>query len=184
VELCLSDPQKLEEAFEYIELAKSRTLMDRLMQPVHVPSEADAGQSDLVRSIRNLREELNWYYNRIEREQLKPEERSPERIEELERQARSHEDDLMRALHEATLDEANQAGFQMPSAVSLKKLQSLLPVDTVLVEYFLPFRIAISLACSATTNCRFDPLRWKQGLRKYFSYFNSNSPNSGSIPNT
>jgi CHAT domain-containing protein len=136
VELCLTDPQKLEEAFDYIELAKSRTLMDRLMQPVHVPSETDVGQSDLVRSIRNLREELNWYYNRIEREQLKPEERSPERIAELERQARSHEDDLMHALHEATLDEANQAGFQMPSVVSLKKLQSLLPVDTVMVEYF------------------------------------------------
>ena len=136
VELCLTEPQKLEEAFEYIELAKSRSLMDRLMQPVHVPSDADAGQSDLVRSIRNLREELNWYYNLIEREQLKPEERSPERIQKLEQDARAHEDDLMRALREATLDEASQAGLQMPSAVSLEKIRSLLPVDTTLVEYF------------------------------------------------
>ena len=62
--------------------------MDRLMQPVHVPSDTDAGQSDLVRSIRNLREELNWYYNLIEREQLKPEDRSPERIQKLEQEAR------------------------------------------------------------------------------------------------
>jgi len=136
VELCLTEPQKLEEAFEYIELAKSRSLMDRLMQPVHVPSDADAGQSDLVRSIRNLREELNWYYNLIEREQLKPEERSPERIQKLEQDARAHEDDLMHALREATLDEASQAGLQMPSAVSLEKIRSLLPVDTALVEYF------------------------------------------------
>ncbi len=136
VDLCLTGTQKFEEAFEYIELAKSRSLMDRLMQPVHVPSGADAGQSDLVRSIRNLREELNWYYNLIEREQLKPEERSPERIQKLEQEARSHEDDLMRALHEATLDEATQAGLQMPSAVSLEKLRSLLPADTALVEYF------------------------------------------------
>src|SRR5262249_19750349 len=80
VGICLTGAPKLEEAFEYIELAKSRSLMDRLKQPVHVPSDADAGQSDLVRSIRNLREELNWYYNLLEREQLKPEERSPERI--------------------------------------------------------------------------------------------------------
>jgi CHAT domain-containing protein len=136
VELCLTEPQKLEEAFEYIELAKSRSLMDRLMQPVHVPSDADAGQSDLVRSIRNLREELNWYYNLIEREQLKPEERSPERIQKLEQDARAHEDDLMHALREATFDEASQAGLQMPSAVSLEKIRSLLPVDTALVEYF------------------------------------------------
>jgi CHAT domain-containing protein len=136
VELCLTGPQKLEEAFEYIELAKSRSLMDRLMQPVHVPSDADAGQSDLVRSIRNLREELNWYYNLIEREQLKPEERSPERIQKLEQDARAHEDDLMHALREATLDEASHAGLQMPSAVSLEKIRSLLPADTALVEYF------------------------------------------------
>ena len=136
VELCLIGPQKREEAFEYIEMAKSRTLMDRLMQPVHVPSDADAGQSDLVRSIRNLREELNWYYNLIEREQLKPEERSPERIQKLEHDARAHENDLMRALREATLDEASQAGLQMPSAVSLEKIRSVMPADTALVEYF------------------------------------------------
>ncbi len=136
VDLCLAGSQKLEEAFEYIELAKSRSLMDRLMQPVHVPSDADAGQSDLVRSIRNLREELNWYYNLIEREQLKPEERSPERIQKLEQEARAHENDLIHALREATLDEASQAGLQMPSAVSLEKIRSLLPADTVLVEYF------------------------------------------------
>lgn len=136
VALCLTGEQRVEEAFEYIELAKSRSLMDRLMQPVHVPSDADAGQSDLVRSIRNLREELNWYYNRIEKEQLKPEERSPERIQKLEQEAQSHEHELMQALREATLDEANHAGFQLPSVVSLEKIRSLLPADTALVEYF------------------------------------------------
>ncbi|MBZ5656294.1 MAG: CHAT domain-containing protein [Acidobacteriia bacterium] len=136
VALCLTGSQKFEEAFEYIQLAKSRSLMDRLVQPVHVSTEADAGQSELVRSIRNLREELNWYYNLIEREQLKPEERSPERIQKLEQQARAHEDDLMRALREATFDEASQAGLQMPSAVSLDRIRSLLPADTALVEYF------------------------------------------------
>jgi CHAT domain-containing protein len=136
VDLCLSEAGELEEAFEYIEMAKSRSLMDRLLQPVHVPVESDAGQSDLVRAIRNLREELNWYYNLIEREQLQPEEPSPERIQKLEQQARSHEGDLLRALREATLDEASEAGVQMPSTVSLERIRSLLPVDTALVEYF------------------------------------------------
>ena len=136
VDLCLTGSGKLEEAFEYIELAKSRSLMDRLLQPVHVPSEADAGQSNLVRSIRNLREELNWYYNLIEREQLQPEERSPERIQKLEQQARAHEDELVRELRKATFDEASEAGLQMPSSVSLERIRSLLPVDTALIEYF------------------------------------------------
>jgi CHAT domain-containing protein len=136
VDLCLSGARPAEEAFAYIELAKSRALLDRLAQPLRVVSEADAGQSELVRSIRNLREELNWYYNLIEREQLNPEEHSSDRIQRLEQQARSREDDLTRALREATLDEAAQAGMQMSGAVPLEEIQSALPADAVLVEYF------------------------------------------------
>ena len=94
VELCLRRENGIEEAFAYIEQAKSRTLADLLSMPMHVPAADDHGQSDLVRSIRNLREELNWYYNLIEREQLRPEERSEERIKQLEQEARSREADL------------------------------------------------------------------------------------------
>lgn len=136
VALCLSGARHPAEAFRYIQLAKSRSLLDRLAQPVQVTEEADAGQSALVRSIRNLREELNWYYNLIEREQLKPEQHSPERIEKLERQARSHENELTRALREATLDEAIKAGVQMSSVASLEEVQSVLPAGAALVEYF------------------------------------------------
>lgn len=136
VDLCISGIGQQVEAFEYIQMAKSRSLLDRLAQPVQVASEADTGQSDLVRSIRNLREELNWYYNLIEREQLNPEENTPDRIQKLEQQARAHEDDLLRALREATLDEAAQAGVQISNAVPIDKIQSFLPSDTALVEYF------------------------------------------------
>jgi len=89
-----------------------------------------------VRSIRNLREELNWYYNLIEREQLRPEERSQERVQHLEQQARSRESDLMRAVKEATVAEANEAGLQVPSNMSLEEIRSVLPADTALVEFF------------------------------------------------
>src|SRR4029077_11599087 len=136
VELCLTEPQKLEEAFEYIELAKSRSLMDRLMQPVHVPSDADAGLSDLVRSIRDLREELNWYYNLIEREQLQPEAQSPDRIGGLQMQARSREKELLRMLQEATEADAEQAGLQTPTHLPVEAIRAAMPADTLLVEYF------------------------------------------------
>ena len=136
VDICLCRQNSFEEAFAYIEQAKSRTLMDLLNQPVHVPTAVDPGQSELVRSIRNLREELNWYYNLIEREQLRPEERSPERVQQLEQQARSRETDLMRAMKEATVAEANEAGMQVPSNLSLEEIRSVLPADTALVEFF------------------------------------------------
>jgi CHAT domain-containing protein len=136
VDICLRRQNSFEEAFAYIEQAKSRTLMDLLNQPVHVPSAVDPGQSELVRSIRNLREELNWYYNLIEREQLRPEERSQERVQQLEQQARSREADFVRAVKEATVAEANEAGVQLPSNMSLEHIRSVLPADTALVEFF------------------------------------------------
>jgi len=123
VELCLGRPDGFEEAFGYIEQAKSRTLADLLSKPMHVASATDAGQSDLVRSIRNLREELNWYYNLIEREQLRQE-------------ARLRESDLTKAMKEATIAEAHEAGLEVASTVSLEQIRSALPADATLVEFF------------------------------------------------
>ncbi len=136
VELCLRRPNGSEEAFGYIEQAKSRTLADLLSKPMHVAATTDAGQSELVRSIRNLREELNWYYNLIEREQLRPEERSRERIRQLEQEARLRETDLTKALKEATAAETHEAGLELAAAVSLEEIRSALPADTTLVEFF------------------------------------------------
>ena len=135
VDLCLHRANGLKEAFEYMEQAKSRSLMDLMVQPVSIV-ENDDGQSELVRSIRNLREELNWYYNLIEREQLRPEEKSQERIQNLESQARTRETALLRALQEATVSEADQAGLQSPTNVPLESIRAALTPDTVLVEYF------------------------------------------------
>jgi len=136
VDICLRQRKSYEEAFSYIERAKSRSLMDLLNQPVHVPAALDPAQSDLVRSIRNLREELNWYYNLIEREQLRPEENSQERVLHLQQQAQSRETDLMQAIKEASVAEANEAGVQVPSNISLEEIRSVLPADSALVEYF------------------------------------------------
>jgi len=133
--ICINS-RRMEEAFAYVQQAKSRSLMDNLMQPVRPPSDADSGQSELVRSIRSLREELNWYYNLIEREQLRPQEQSAKRIQKLEQEARSREDDLMRALKDATASEASQAGFATPAAVSLEEIRNAIPAGSVLLEYF------------------------------------------------
>ena len=125
-----------EEAFSYIEQAKSRSLMDLFLNPAPAPAESVSGQSELAGSIRELREELNWYYNLIEREQLQPEQRSPERIARLQEQARQHEKELVRVLQEATESEAAQAGLQLPSHLPLTTIRESLPADTLVVEYF------------------------------------------------
>jgi CHAT domain-containing protein len=96
----------------------------------------DAGQSELVRRIRDLREELNWYYHRIELEQLRSEERSPERLRQLQEKAVSHENELLRTLRELPANDRENAALEAPSDFSLDRLQSVLSADTALVEYY------------------------------------------------
>jgi len=119
-----------------VEQAESRSLMNLFVRPAPALSAKEPGLSDLVRSIRDLREELNWYYNLIEREQLQPEAQSPDRIGALQMQARSREKELLRMLQEATEADAEQAGLQTPTHLPVDTIRAAIPADTLLVEYF------------------------------------------------
>src|SRR5206468_373007 len=70
--------------------------------PVAVSS---AGKSDLVRRVGELREELNWYYHRIESEQMASEERTAARLERLQSEVQAHENELLRILRELPASE-------------------------------------------------------------------------------
>ena len=138
VDACLRgqySPDSLEEAFGYIEEAKSRTLMDQMLHPVIAPG-ADSGQSDLVRRMRNLRDELNWYYSLIELEQLRPEQRSPEHIKRLEDQVRARETDLIRVLQESSLSGSGQASLHGDGKFSLDEIRAAITPETLVIEFF------------------------------------------------
>src|SRR6266567_5694452 len=125
-----------EEAFACMEAAKSRSMIELIFQSGQSLPLGDAGQSDLVRRIRDLREELNWYYHRIELEQLRPEEKFHQRLETLQEKAQSHEKELLRTLRELPAHERENATLEAPADFSLAKLQAHLPPDATLVEYF------------------------------------------------
>ncbi len=138
VEICLSDPSRkdsAEESFGYVELAKSRSLAELLTQHGPAIPVTSEGQSDLVRRIREMREELNWYYRRIEIEQLGAEEPSEERIGKLQEQALAHENELLRALREIPPENLREAGG-LSAPIALETVRESLPPHTALVEYF------------------------------------------------
>jgi CHAT domain-containing protein len=124
------------EAFACIEAAKSRSMTEMIFQSGQSLPMGDSGLSELVRRIRDLREELNWYYHRIELEQLRPEESSSNRLEELREKAVSQENELLRALRELPANERENATLEAPVDFSLARLQSALPLDAALVEYY------------------------------------------------
>ena len=137
VDACLRHPSEpsLQEAFHYIEEAKSRILMDQMLRPAAVFGE-ESGQGTPMRRIGNLREELNLYYSLIELEHLRPEQGSPKRLQRLEAQARSRESELVRVLHHVSSAEAVQVGMPGRENVALEKIRKAMPGDALTVEYF------------------------------------------------
>ncbi len=124
------------EAFSCIEAAKSRSMTEMIFQSGQSLPLGDTGQSELVRRIRDLREELNWYYHRIELEQLRPEDTSAKRLQQLQEKALSHENEFLRTLRELPAHERENATLEAPADFSLEKLQAAIPADTALIEYY------------------------------------------------
>jgi CHAT domain-containing protein/tetratricopeptide (TPR) repeat protein len=139
VDLCLrnevgEDPAR--EALGYIESAKSRSVIEMIFPSSQTTPAINSAKSGLVRRILDLREELNWYYHRIELEQLRPEERSRERIEHLQKQAQAHEGELLRTLRELPASHQDSEVAQVSAPKSIDEIQSSLAEDVTLVEYY------------------------------------------------
>ena len=126
----------VDQAFSSIEAAKSRGMIEMIFQSGQSLPLGEAGQSEHVRKIRDLREELNWYYHRIELEQLRLEEMSQERLAHLQQQAQARENELLRALRELPAHERENATLEAPADFSVAKLQAALPAGAALVEYY------------------------------------------------
>jgi tetratricopeptide (TPR) repeat protein len=136
VRVCLEDPSEtsLQEAFGYVEEAKSRLLMDQMLRPLTNASSQDA-QSELAQSILNLRNELNGYYRLIELEQLRSEARSRERVRRLEEQVIRREIDLLRLLQEVGAGDVGREETSLEN-VALANIREQLSPETSVVEYF------------------------------------------------
>jgi tetratricopeptide (TPR) repeat protein len=123
------------EAFSYVEQAKSRSLQELLLRAATPAVASPAGKSELVRRVSDLREELNWYYHRIEAEQMAPEERTDERVARLHGEVRAYENELLRVLRELPA-ESEPVELLAPVSLPLPAIRAALPAGTTLVEYF------------------------------------------------
>ncbi len=125
-----------EESFGYMELGKSRSLAELLLHPGASLTTGNEGQSDLVRRVREMREELNWYYRRIEREQLSAEDPSTQRIKRLQEEAVARENELVRVLRDLRSSEAATSEESATGLPSLSAIRDSLPQCAALIEYF------------------------------------------------
>lgn len=130
------DDISLREAFEAVEHAKSRTLVDLLannISAVHPTRESD---SQLVESLRTIRQELNWYYTRINLEEQKAHRGSTPAVQTLIDEVHKREDQLIRLLRQVSSESVNYLTLQRVTTSSLEEIQASLANDAVLVEYY------------------------------------------------
>ena len=133
---CGSDGGSGEEAFSYVEQAKSRSLQDLIRRAASPAGAGSPGKSELVRRVSDLREELNWYYHRIEAEQLSQERRTAERLERLQSQVQARENEFLRVLRELPASEGESLELFAPVSLPLSAIRATLPAEAMLVEYF------------------------------------------------
>src|SRR5205823_4869114 len=123
-----------EEAFGYIQRAKSRCLADCMFGRAH-PLATPSGESVAGAEASQLRKQLNWYYHRIESEEIRREGVSAARIEHLWEQARACEDELLRAVRKMRV-QGDGRSAEYDSPVTLDEVQATLDASSVLIEYF------------------------------------------------
>jgi CHAT domain-containing protein/tetratricopeptide (TPR) repeat protein len=139
VDLCLTSgasPGAQEEAWSYMEQAKSRGLLELITQRMNPVSAENPEESGVARRLRDLREQLNWYYHRIEVEQLGQVAASDERLVALRELAKEREAELLRVLRELPRAEAKAAGVEPAAPASLDSVREALGPNTTLLEYF------------------------------------------------
>ncbi|MEJ7606558.1 MAG: CHAT domain-containing tetratricopeptide repeat protein [Bryobacteraceae bacterium] len=137
VDLCLREPvgERLEQAFDFMEQAKSRSLID-LIFGRGMPMSWQIPEEELRPRIASVRGDLNWYYHRIEIEQTRPEGVLTERISQLRQDANDLEDQFLRLVRELPNGGASGSAYYARHVMSLEQIRSALPDDAALVEYF------------------------------------------------
>jgi CHAT domain-containing protein/tetratricopeptide (TPR) repeat protein len=136
VDICIQRgaPEAAAEAFSYMELAKSRTLLDAAIDRLRALPWLDADHPAAAR-VRALREEINWYYRRIDIEQTRAERVSAPEINALWTQAREKESRLTEAVRELP-DRAEAKLAYGAHVLAADEVSEAIGSDAVLIEYF------------------------------------------------
>jgi CHAT domain-containing protein/predicted negative regulator of RcsB-dependent stress response len=155
IRICLSHPQKgsaFEEAFAYVERSKSRALMESMFTTAPA-MQSDPAHSPLVQHIRELREELNWYYHRVEQEQLGNQKVSPGAVAKLQEEIKERENTFIRVLRELPADEVEGATFKAPAPLGIDEIREFMAEDTTILEYF---QVGDQLFAAVLTETKID----------------------------
>jgi CHAT domain-containing protein/Tfp pilus assembly protein PilF len=139
VRMCLRSPsphQNYEQAFGYIEQAKSRSLADLIAFRGARPAYPREKHPGLVERAATLREELTWYTRAIQLAENGPTDPKSAHLDELRRAARDREHRLVEAMAGLRADDPEYANIEAARSIDLERIRSVLPDDAILLQYY------------------------------------------------
>ena len=140
IRLCLNheDASRQAEALYYLESCKARTLVDLLVNQLEtIPANAAGIPADLLSRWRQMREELNWFYNKASHHEPATESRrwsvSPKVWEEIDARERA----LAEVVREIQIYDSHFVSLTGVAGVKVEELREALAEDEAIVEYYL-----------------------------------------------
>jgi CHAT domain-containing protein len=139
VQLCLraGSTEKVEEAWSYAEAAKSRALVDLLAANREIQGKTpDVADSSMQQQWHDLREQLDWFYNRISEVEWRNPGRPDRSVHQWRKEVRQREHALMKLMQQMRIEDAEYASLRTVSRMDMAELRACLADDEILVEYF------------------------------------------------
>jgi CHAT domain-containing protein len=138
VDLCISSKPlpRLENAFEYIEQSKSRSLRDLMLNAKSEFQLATDSTGNSIRKIHALRAEIHSLSRQYEAEQSGEGNRSPKHLSRIEEEIRKREKELLRVAREIPTPIAESAGLASAKPPAIEEIRAALAPGSTLVEYF------------------------------------------------
>jgi CHAT domain-containing protein len=139
VGLCLKEgtEEKIDEAFAYVEAAKSRSLTELLAADRNIQGKThEPSVAELYQQWNKLREELDYYYNRLNQSESRAEQRPGWLGVELHDEVRQREQQLSQLARRLSLEDAEYASLLTAPRTDTQRVRQCLGDDEVLIEYF------------------------------------------------
>jgi hypothetical protein len=139
-------PKATLKAYQYIQEAKSRSLVDFLSTSCAAGWMRSQANTEHAGGIRNLREELNWFYHKIDLTHLKPSSRKE--LVALEAEVQRREREVLRLSRESSYDREDRQGWC--AGLTIDQIRRAIPAETAILEYFQIRDVIVVLLISQT----------------------------------
>lgn len=161
-----------ESALDLVEKFRSREIADLLSFRANSVKTPSRNRSVLVEQLRDLREELSWYYRQTQNAELIDRTRTAEQSEQMRQLIRRREKSLLETLEAMRETEADFHSIQAAGNIPIDKARRCLKDDELLLEIFEASGVVYAglLTCST---CQILPLTRTALVREHLRRLNA-----------